>query len=688
MLICGGFGGGILSGGDLHLLTPAKRSSNSSNRSGSPGGSGSSSPSACGGNASASSGLRWVQPNVSGRPPVHRYGHTLTRCGEQAVLFGGLQAGGYQAPLDTLAVLRRRAPAAGTAGAADAARNASGSDGDCDSGGGGSEQDMSLALQHGGWQGGADGGGLQQLLWAQMFDFFMGQDEEEEEEEEDDEEEELLGSDSQDAASSGSEYGSAEEEEEEADSEEDWLPGHNVEAAGAAARPASVVAAMARRSSSPESPGAAAAVDGLHQPVAGPSPATGGAASAAGAAAWGDEDASLANEELEWFYPRVSGEAPGARGYHSAAASEDGTKLYVFGGISATGACNTLAVLDLHTWEWSRPHTHGAPPSPRCGHSSFVHGNRLWVVGGGSGRDLLRSGRDLADAHCLDLTTMEWRRLALPPGPLCAGKCHASALVGRRLLLFGGSMASCNELAWLDLEREEWGAPLRVLGPPPCERMSATAVLCGEEVVVFGGYTFSYREPAAPLAPLQPQAQPSLKRAGSSMSDLELSDAEAEGSQQPQQQQQRQRTGQPNYRLVLQEALPPSIPSALLPGAASPGWSSQLPPAPADAFAVVPWSPPLVSVQELQQQAERQEQAGRVEQLKREHLLRRLQLKFDHEQPLDVDGGMQVDRVLGSSQGVLIEELPPGHGAAGAAGAAAANQQPDAGGGGAYSALL
>ena len=91
-------------------------------------------------------------------------------------------------------------------------------------------------------------------------------------------------------------------------------------------------------------------------------------------------------------------------------------------------------------------------------------------------------------------TPQEWRRLALPPGPLCAGKCHASALVGRRLLLFGGSMASCNELAWLDLERVQWGAPTRVLGPPPCERMSATAVLCGEEVVVYGGYTFSYRE--------------------------------------------------------------------------------------------------------------------------------------------------------------------------------------------------
>ena len=79
------------------------------------------------------------------------------------------------------------------------------------------------------------------------------------------------------------------------------------------------------------------------------------------------------------------------------------------------------------------------------------------------------------------------------PAPLCAGKCHASVLVGRRLLLFGGSMASSNEVAWLDLEARRWGAPRRVAGTPPCDRMSATAVLLGDEVLVHGGYTFHFR---------------------------------------------------------------------------------------------------------------------------------------------------------------------------------------------------
>lgn len=207
-----------------------------------------------------------------------------------------------------------------------------------------------------------------------------------------------------------------------------------------------------------------------------------------------EEEENFGAVEMEWWYPEVQGEAPGGRGYHSAAVSEDGSKVYYFGGIAPGGSCASLAVLDCHTWTFSRPATSGNPPPPRCGHSSCVYGGRLWVVGGGSGHDLLRSGHDLGDVYCLDLTTLEWTRAAVPAGPLCAGKCHSSALLGSRLLLFAGSMPTCAELAFLDLETLRWGVPARILGPPPDDRMSATAVLAGEEVLVFGGYTFHARE--------------------------------------------------------------------------------------------------------------------------------------------------------------------------------------------------
>jgi hypothetical protein len=58
-------------------------------------------------------------------------------------------------------------------------------------------------------------------------------------------------------------------------------------------------------------------------PAAGSHGAGGGAPAALPPA----EEAWVAEGEYEWWYPAVSGEAPGARGYHSAAASEDGRKV-------------------------------------------------------------------------------------------------------------------------------------------------------------------------------------------------------------------------------------------------------------------------------------------------------------------------------------------------------------------------
>ena len=76
MLVSCGFGGGIIS--DLMLLTPTAPAP---------------------GAAQGGPAYRWVQPRCAGRFPVHRYGHTMTRCGpggEYALVFGGLMAGGYQ----------------------------------------------------------------------------------------------------------------------------------------------------------------------------------------------------------------------------------------------------------------------------------------------------------------------------------------------------------------------------------------------------------------------------------------------------------------------------------------------------------------------------------------------------------------------------------------------------------------
>jgi hypothetical protein len=53
------------------------------------------------------------------------------------------------------------------------------------------------------------------------------------------------------------------------------------------------------------------------------------------------------------------------------------------------------AVVDVESWHVEVPATHGTPPRPRFGCSLAVWNGGLWVVGGGYGRDLARSGDDL-----------------------------------------------------------------------------------------------------------------------------------------------------------------------------------------------------------------------------------------------------------------------------------------------------
>ena len=53
-----------------------------------------------------------------------------------------------------------------------------------------------------------------------------------------------------------------------------------------------------------------------------------------------------------------------------------------------------------------------------------VRNGKLWVVGGGLGNDLLRSGGDIDDVFCLDLETLEWSEPDIegePPSDSCTG---------------------------------------------------------------------------------------------------------------------------------------------------------------------------------------------------------------------------------------------------------------------------
>jgi hypothetical protein len=201
----------------------------------------------------------------------------------------------------------------------------------------------------------------------------------------------------------------------------------------------------------------------------------------------------------EWFAPPVSADAgmPLPRGYHSATASADGRHVYIFGGISDGTACDELAILDTQRWAWSLP---GAPggsgaeaPCARFGHSATLFEGGLWVLGGGTGGDLLRDGADLADVWRLDAVALTWQRVAPaapPPFRANLGRCHTAVLCGTKLLLFGGSMRTCSRHSWLDLRACAFGAPATPPGRAPAPRFTHVAARLGAHMVLACGWTY------------------------------------------------------------------------------------------------------------------------------------------------------------------------------------------------------
>jgi len=198
--------------------------------------------------------------------------------------------------------------------------------------------------------------------------------------------------------------------------------------------------------------------------------------------------------EMVWTSPETSGLEPQPRGYHSACCSEDGTRLYVSGGICDGDCTDSLAVLDLTTMCWDVPATTGAGPPRRFGHTSVVWRNTLFIIGGGNGGDLLRSGVDLNDVWTLDLSTLKWtevtRLTADWPSIDLLGRCHSGALVGRKWVIFGGSLGMGNAVTWLDLDTLAWGGP-SIKGRAPLKRISAAIATVitplGLQLVVYGG---------------------------------------------------------------------------------------------------------------------------------------------------------------------------------------------------------
>lgn len=151
---------------------------------------------------------------------------------------------------------------------------------------------------------------------------------------------------------------------------------------------------------------------------------------------WQKSLAVLDTMRWKWMSPKVTGDAPRARSYHSAtpvpSMENEGSMLVVFGGNNETQCFNTVHVLDTTgedgKWSWIHPSISGTPPSPRTGHCAILlEDQKTILIYGGwdpndEDEDFCDAKMICGDAYLLDTEAWTWKP---GPHPKYVAKCGA-----------------------------------------------------------------------------------------------------------------------------------------------------------------------------------------------------------------------------------------------------------------------
>ncbi|KAK9771060.1 putative BTB domain-containing protein [Seiridium cardinale] len=149
----------------------------------------------------------------------------------------------------------------------------------------------------------------------------------------------------------------------------------------------------------------------------------------------------------QWSLVDNYGDIPGVRMGHTATLYQ-GDKLLVFGGENEHRTyLSDLIIFDLKTAHWTQPQVTGPVPKGRARHAAVLHEDKLFIVGGITGRD----NYVLDDICYLDLKTYTWSKSWRFVGRFD----HSAHIWNDKVWVFGGlseDMDKIGDLWWLDLK--------------------------------------------------------------------------------------------------------------------------------------------------------------------------------------------------------------------------------------------
>lgn len=157
--------------------------------------------------------------------------------------------------------------------------------------------------------------------------------------------------------------------------------------------------------------------------------------------------------------------------------------LILFRGGNGIDFLNDLLFIDISTHKLSSPLTRGKRPSPRANHGSTIINDQYFIFGGWTGLDLLN------DCYILNLTSLSWTEINSSIKPSKRAGMTFVNYLDENIIVFGGSTFNANYLndIWVfDVETRNW-IERDVSGDKPSERAGHSAVVYGNNVIIYGG---------------------------------------------------------------------------------------------------------------------------------------------------------------------------------------------------------